>query len=117
MNKKDEYVARLHATIDQLSASLDRAEAKAKSLEQDARERYREAIGALKSRIADLKARARELDRAREDTWDAIKRSIDAGVEEFRRVYQRERDQRQLTELEALPPAGESAGTEVTEQS
>lgn len=112
MERKDQYVQKLHATIDEWSAKLDRAEAKVKSAEASAKARYEQALATLKRRVTDLKSRTKELEQARADTWDAVKRSVEIGVEEFKREYTSAREKRNLTELEALPAAGETTASE-----
>lgn len=109
MEKKDQYVRKLHATIDEWSARLDRAEARAKAFEADVRERYQHALQTLNARLAELQSRARELEQAREDTWGAIKKSVEVGIEEFKREYRSAREERDLKELEALPAAEDPA--------
>jgi hypothetical protein len=109
MEKKDQYVAKLHSTIDAWSAKLDQAEAKVKGFQADTNRRYEQAIKTLNARLSELKSRARELERAGEGTWDAIRRSVEVGIEEFKREWKSAREDKNLQELEALPPAGESA--------
>ena len=103
MEKKDRYVAKLHQTIDSLSSRVDRAESKVKGLQADAKQRYEQTIATLKSRLNDLKSRARELEQTGEDTWDALRKSVEVGLEEFKKEYQTARHERNLEELEALP--------------
>lgn len=114
MERKDQYVAKLHATIDAWSAKVDQVEAKVKAKRADAQQQYRRTITTFQTRLADLKARARALEEAGEDTWDAIKKSVEVGIEEFKREYTSARQDRNLEELEALPAAGESGAPDET---
>ena len=108
MERKDQYVAKLHRTIDTWSAKLDRAEVKVKGLQSDAKRQYEHALTNFNTRLNELKSRARKLEQAGEDTWDAIKKSIEVGIEEFKREWQSAREEKKLEHLEALPAAGES---------
>lgn len=108
MEKKDQYVAKLHSTIDAWSAKLDQTEAKVRGFHADTKRRYEQALKTFNTRLSELKSRARELERAGEGTWDAIRRSVEVGIEEFKREWRSAREEKNLEELEALPPAGES---------
>lgn len=111
MDRKD-YVARLHARIDQWAAQLDRAETRLKEVRDDARKTYADALRTLGAKLDELRTRARELERAGEGTWDAVRKSVEAGVATFRREYERAREERKIDQVELLEPEADGTDTD-----
>ena len=74
MAKRDEYLEKFKAQLDQWNADLARLEAKAQEAQADARLRYEAEIEELRQRREDARERMKELERASEDARDDFRK-------------------------------------------
>jgi hypothetical protein len=70
MSKRNEFIARMKAQLDEWSAELHRLEAKAESAEADVGDRFRHAVEGLREKKAAAEAKLEELRDAGEDSWE-----------------------------------------------
>ena len=72
MSKRDLYIAKMKAQLDELNAQMSRLEAKAKEAREDARDKYNEEMRKLDQQSKVAVAKLDELKAAGEDTWEAM---------------------------------------------
>lgn len=73
MSKREEYVQKMKAKLDELGAEVSRLEAKAKVAEADLRIKYQDEIDTLKQRRDEAKAKLAEFQQAGDDAWQDLK--------------------------------------------
>jgi uncharacterized coiled-coil DUF342 family protein len=78
MSKKDAFVEKLKARLDEWSAELDNLEAKAGKVDADARIEYEDQIKALRQQRDSVKAKLVEIQSAREDAWEDLQKGLDS---------------------------------------
>ncbi len=81
MDKKNEYVKKLHAKIDEWNADIDKLVAKKDRLEANARLEYQERIEEIKKKRDDLKENISEINQASEGAWQDLKAGVDLSWE------------------------------------
>jgi chromosome segregation ATPase len=91
MSKRDEYIARMRAQLDEWTADLHKLEAKAGSLEADVADRYRHAIAELRDKRDEAEAKLENIRHAGEETWEELRDEAEktwtafrAGLDVFR---------------------------------
>lgn len=72
MSKRDEYIEKMKAQLDDLNVKMSELETKAQEAKDDARDKYREEIGKLKQQSKLAIAKLNELKAAGEDRWEAM---------------------------------------------
>lgn len=77
MSKKEAYVQKLHAKIDEWNADIDKLSAKADQVEADSRLEFEKQIEALKAKREEFKLKLGELSQTSEDAWDDLKSGMD----------------------------------------
>lgn len=70
MSKKDTYIAKMHAQLDDLNTAMNDLEAKAKDARDDARDKYKEEMGKLKVQSSLAVDKLEKMKLATEDTWE-----------------------------------------------
>lgn len=74
MSRKDEFVAKLKAQLDEWSAEIDELEVKAHLAKAEARDEYQEQLSMLKARRDEAKGKIAEIQGAAEDAWEELKK-------------------------------------------
>jgi uncharacterized coiled-coil DUF342 family protein len=77
MTKKDEYVRKLHAKLDDWNSDLDRLAVRADQIKADARAEYQKQIQDLRSECDDARKKLEELKRVQGDAWEDLKGGMD----------------------------------------
>ena len=73
MTRKDEYVQKLHAKLDEWSAEIDKLKAKADKAEAESRIEYQNQIKNLQQRRREADKKLDELRSAGEGAWEDLK--------------------------------------------
>ncbi len=77
MSKKDAYIEKAQAKIDEQISNLDQLKAKAKGEIADQKLKSHEKIEELEAKIKDAKSHLSEITDAAEDAWEHIKNKFD----------------------------------------
>ncbi len=77
MSKKELYIAKAQAKINEQSAKLDQLKAKAQGEIAEKRLKSQERIKELETKIEDAKAHLSEITNATEDAWENLKNRFD----------------------------------------
>ena len=72
MSRRDVYIAKFKAQIDELNAQMSQAKAKALEAKEDVRDKYNEEIERLGAQTRQASAKLEELKSAGEDHWEAL---------------------------------------------
>jgi len=86
MNKRDAYVQKLKAQLDQWKAEIDRMNAGADRLGADARIEFRKQMDRLEARREDASQRLAELGKAAEGSWEDLREGMDRAWGELDRA-------------------------------
>jgi hypothetical protein len=81
MHKKDVYIQKLHAKIDEWNADIDKLAAKANQLEADSKIELQKQIENVKRKRNEIKRKIAESSNAGEDAWKDLKAGIDLAYE------------------------------------
>lgn len=81
MSKRDEYVARLHARLDQWNAEIDEWVARAETAKEDAKADYQEKIDELRGKREAAGRQLKSLQDAGEDAWEDLKSGVEMAWE------------------------------------
>jgi uncharacterized coiled-coil DUF342 family protein len=77
MSKKDEYIQKLHAKIDEWNADIDKLTAKANQAEADSRIEYQKQIDTLKKKRREIENNMADLKKSSNEAWGDFKAGID----------------------------------------
>jgi predicted nucleic acid-binding Zn-ribbon protein len=77
MTKRDDYVRKMHAKLDEWNSDLDRLMAKADLVKVQARAEYQKQIQDLRLKCDDAGKKLEEVKRAREDAWEDLKDGLE----------------------------------------
>jgi uncharacterized coiled-coil DUF342 family protein len=100
--KRDEYVEKIKAQLDEWNAAIDRLETRAGELTAEARQRFEARVDALRAKRQEIYGKLKEIQAAGESAWDAIKASVEVARTEFKRAYEEAE-----SETPALPGSDE----------
>lgn len=75
--KRDAYVKKLKAKMDEWNAEIDKLEAKASQASADSQIKYQQQIEQLKEQRAEAERRMDELSRASGGAWEDLKAGVD----------------------------------------
>ena len=81
MSKRDAYIQKLHAKIDEWNADIDKLAAKAQEAEADARIEYQEQIDALKGQRREVENKLADLKQSGEGAWEDLRAGLDLAFE------------------------------------
>lgn len=81
MSKRDAYVQKLHAKIDEWNADIDKLKSKADQVEADSKIEYQTQIEMLKQKREDIEKKMAEMTRSGEDAWEDLKSGADLAWE------------------------------------
>ena len=76
MTRKDEYVQKLHAKLDEWSAEIDKLQAKADKTSAESRIEYQKQIKNLQQRRQEAEKKVDELRSAGEGAWEDLKAGV-----------------------------------------
>jgi len=77
-DKRDAYLEKAKAQLDEWNAELDSLEAKARGATADAKIKYDEEITAIRQRRDEAKRKFAEIQSASEDAWEQLKEGAEA---------------------------------------
>lgn len=81
MSKKDAYIQKLHAKIDEWNAEIDKLNAKASQVEADSKIEYQKQIEALRQKRNEIENKLSDISRSGEEAWNDLKAGIDLAWE------------------------------------
>ena len=70
MNKRDEYVAKVKAQLDDMNAQLDVLAAKSKSAKKEMQDKYKQEMADLRAQSSQVRSKLDEMKDAGEDVWE-----------------------------------------------
>ncbi|HKJ65631.1 MAG TPA: hypothetical protein VJ969_09525 [Desulfopila sp.] len=77
MKTKEEFIAMLHAQIDEWNDEIDRLSAKAAQVEAQSRQEYYAQLAELKSKRAQLEEKLEKVQRSGEEAWKDLRSGIE----------------------------------------
>jgi DNA repair ATPase RecN len=77
MSKRDAFVNRLKAQLDEWNADLDRLEARMRGAETGLKMKYEERMAALRRQRDEAKRRLSQIQEAAEDSWEHLKQGTE----------------------------------------
>ena len=77
MSKRDAYVEKMKAQLDQWNAELDRLEARRAEAEADTRLEIERQLASLRSQRDETRTKLRELESASDAAFDDLRRGVD----------------------------------------
>ena len=77
MSKRNEYLEKLKAQLEEWEYDIDRLEAKLEDAQGDAKVKMDKAINDLKTRQKDMQAKLKNIEEAAEDAWHDVKDSLE----------------------------------------
>ncbi len=83
MSKKDAYVQKIHAKIDEWNADIDKLMAKADQVEADSKIEYERQIEFIKAKRDDMTKKLAELNKSGEAAWEDMKAGVDLAWDAF----------------------------------
>lgn len=81
MSKRDAYIQKLHAKIDEWNADIDKIVAKAQQVEADSKIEYQQQIDGLKRQRREVENKLADLKRSGEDAWEDVQSGLDLALE------------------------------------
>ena len=81
MSKRDAYVQKLHATIDEWNASIDLLKSKANQVNVDSKIEHQNQIEMLKRKRNEIEKKVAALTRSGEDAWEDLRSGADLAWE------------------------------------
>jgi len=87
MKKRDEYVAKMKAELDDLNAQIDTLAAKSKGAKKDMQARYKQEMADLRAQSGKASAKLDELKDASEDAWDNMVAEMEKIRDAFKHSY------------------------------
>ncbi len=86
-SKKDAYVQKLKAKIDEWNADLDKLSAKADQADGETKIKYQQQIEDLKSKRKELQDKVTNLKDASESAWEDIKEGVEKSWETWKESF------------------------------
>lgn len=83
MNKRDAYVEKMKAQLDEWNAEMDKLVARANAAEADMKLKYNEQIEALRKQREEANQRLRELQSASEAAWESLRAGMETAWEDM----------------------------------
>jgi DNA repair ATPase RecN len=93
MSKRDAFVSKLKAQLDEWNADLDRLEAKMRGAEAGLKMKYEERIAALRRQRDEAKRRLSQIQEAAEDSWEHLKQGTEDAWAALKGAFARARDE------------------------
>jgi hypothetical protein len=92
MSKRDAYVKRMQAQLDEWNRELDGLEAKAKKADAEARAEYEKRLEDVRAKRDDALARMEEFKNASDDAFEEIRDGVEKAWSDLRKSLVRARD-------------------------
>ncbi|KAA0009671.1 hypothetical protein F0A17_20405 [Billgrantia pellis] len=86
MNRRDEFIERMKAQLDEWNAEIDELAARARRAGAETQTRYREDIERLKRRRDETRQRLEALQFASEAAWESLREGLDDAWELMRKA-------------------------------
>lgn len=87
MTKREAYVQKMHARIDEWSADIDRLEAKARAAEADMKIEYERQLERMREQRAQARVKLEELQGASEAAWDSVRAGFESAWESLSKGF------------------------------
>lgn len=87
MSKRDAYVQKMKARIDEWGADIEKLEAKARGAEADMKIKYQEQLTAMRQQREKAREKMRELEDASEDAWERLREGMESGWESMSKAF------------------------------
>ncbi len=88
MGKREAYIQKMHAKIDEWNRDIDKLNAKTNQVEANARIEYQKQIEALKRKRNDIEEKLSKMSRSGEHAWEDLKSGIDLAWEAMSEAIQ-----------------------------
>lgn len=88
-SKKDAYIQKLKAKIDEWNADLDKLAAKADQADGETKIKYQQQIEGLKSKREELQGKIADLKDASESAWEDLKDGVEKSWETWKESFSR----------------------------
>jgi len=89
--KKDPYVEKLQAKLDEWNAEIEKLQARARQAQADTRIEYEEQVAELKGKRDALKDKLREIRAASDEAWEEMKKGADEAFDRVKEAVERAR--------------------------
>jgi chromosome segregation ATPase len=87
MSKREAYVQKMKARIDEWSADIERLEARARGAEADMKIKYQEQLAAMRQQREQAREKMRELEDASEDAWERLREGMESAWERMSKAF------------------------------
>ncbi|PTN35338.1 hypothetical protein [Desulfonatronum sp. SC1] len=87
--KRDAYVQKLKAKIDEWNADIDELTAKADQAEADAKIKYQHELEELRTKRQELEGKVADLQSAGESAWEELKQGVESSWEVWKASFSR----------------------------
>ncbi|GAB4362362.1 MAG: hypothetical protein Kow0060_18540 [Methylohalobius crimeensis] len=78
MSKRDEYVAKLKAQLDEWNADLDHLEVQANLGKEDLKQEYQEQLAHMRKKRDEIRHKLTDLQQSSETAWEHLRSGIDS---------------------------------------
>jgi cytochrome c556 len=86
-SKRDQYVEKMKAQLDDMNAQLDKLAEKSKSAKKEVQAKYKQEMADLRAQSSKVSAKLEELKAAGEDRWDSMIEEIEKIGDAFKHSY------------------------------
>lgn len=87
--KRDAYVQKLKAKIDEWTADIDKLSAKAEQAKADAKIKYQQELEELRAKRQELEDRIANIQSAGESAWEELKQGVESSWEVWKASFSR----------------------------
>ncbi|MEZ5573904.1 MAG: hypothetical protein R3E64_18100 [Halioglobus sp.] len=87
MSKRDEYVKKMKAQLDDMNAQLDKLAAKSKDAKKDLQAKYKKQMADLRAQSSEANAKLDKMKTAGEEGWDDLVAEMDKIGNAFKHSY------------------------------
>lgn len=88
MSKRDEYVAKMKAQLDDMNTQLDELAKKSNNAKQEMQAKYQQEMADLRTQSERARIKLNELKASGEDSWDSMVAEMDKVGDAFKKSYQ-----------------------------
>ena len=92
MSKRDAYVKRMQAQLDEWNAEIDRLEARAKKADAQTKAEYEKRLEEVRAKRDDARARMAEFKKAGEDAFEELRDGVEKSWAELKKSLTRAKD-------------------------
>jgi hypothetical protein len=87
MSKRDAYIEKMKARIDEWNADIDKLEAKAREARADMKIEYQEQLSAMRLEREKARGKLHELQEATEDAWEGLREGMESAWESMAKAF------------------------------